>query len=202
MVWFSYWTSLFGVGTVVGGTMYKGNVVMRPLFALLLVLTFAATSRGGLILTFDAAVPGTLADKNGLGTGFTHRLPGTGASLPTNDPNMDLLSSPGRLLLTSTRADINQGNVSRNLATLEAPGVFLSSVGSSDISVSALFRSVSVPNPSDQLLLYVGVSSEKALRVGMHHSNIFILRRISVQGMSMFPRVRTRLARATTYCSR
>ncbi len=49
-------------------------------------------------LDFDVPVPGTINDANGLGTGFTHRLPGTGAALPANDPNMELLTAPGRLL--------------------------------------------------------------------------------------------------------
>ena len=145
----------------------------RVILCAAVVLLGVGQANGAINLTFDTPVPGTIADINGLGTGFTHRLPGTGGSIATNDPNMDLLANPGSLLLTSTRADINQYNT-RNLHVLEAPGVFLSNVGTQDISISALFLNVVVPNASDQLELYVGVSSEKVLRAGVHDGEVFI----------------------------
>ncbi|MDZ4658436.1 MAG: hypothetical protein SH868_12735, partial [Bythopirellula sp.] len=140
----------------------------------LLVCLFAVSAKADVFLGFDAPTPGTISDTNGLGTGFTHRLPGTGTALPANDPNMDLLGDPGSLLLTSTRADINQTNVIRNLPILEAPGVLLTNLGSKDIYITALFHDVRVPNSSDQLALYAGVSSEKVLRTSMHPQNLYV----------------------------
>jgi hypothetical protein len=55
-------------------------------------------------LTFQAAVPGTLQDKAGLGSGLTAGLPGTGAAL---DPNLQLRTTNGVILLTGTDAEIN-----------------------------------------------------------------------------------------------
>lgn len=146
--------------------------------AVALILAEASPATAGFItLTFDAPVPGTLADRNGLGTGFTDRLPGTGHALPTNDTNMDLLSSPGRLLLTSTHADINQhpGPTGSNLGHLEAPGLFLPNLGLHDFSISGLFRDVRVPNASDQLFLYVGTSETNVVRAGFHELDVYMI---------------------------
>jgi len=45
-------------------------------------------------LNFDAEVPGTIKDTNGLGSGFTHQLPKSGDSIPENDPNLNLTTNP------------------------------------------------------------------------------------------------------------
>jgi len=60
-----------------------------------------------LALDFRGARPGTLADAAGAGTGFTHRLPGTGAALPAGDPNLRLRPGAGGLELTATGSDLN-----------------------------------------------------------------------------------------------
>jgi len=44
-------------------------------------------------------------DANGFGTGFTTRLPGTGAALQA-DPNMALFTAPGHELTYLDNADI------------------------------------------------------------------------------------------------
>ena len=122
--------------------------------------------------TFDTSIPGTITDESGLGTGFTDRLPGTGSSLPANDPNLLLQTGAGLLTIQSTRSDINH---SVNLDQLEAPGFLLSGVSGMDVSISALFRNVQVPNASDQLLLYFGTSATSVVRAGFHQQNVYLI---------------------------
>lgn len=128
-------------------------------------------------LDFNAPDTSAIKDKNGLGTGFTTRLPGTGSALPTNDPNMDLLGIPGRLLLTSTHADTNQspGPTGNNLPILEAPGAFVAGVGSADLAVKALFENAQVPNGNDHLMVYVGVNENLLISAGIHQLDVFML---------------------------
>ena len=152
---------------------------MRLLVASLAFTLFADVALATIYLDFDGGHPGTIKDTNGLGTGFTTRLPGTGGALPANDPNMDLLSVPGKLLLTSTHADINHGN---NLPILEAPAVFVAGVGSSDLAVKATFENVSVPNGNDQLMVFAGVNENLVIRAGIHELNVYIVSRNSGTG--------------------
>jgi hypothetical protein len=144
-----------------------------------LVLSIAGTlSASTITLDFNAPVPGTLNDANGLGTGFTTRLTGTGSAIPTNDPNMNLTSSPGKLLVTSTNADINQlqlpGPTGVNLPNLEVPGMFVAGVGTNDISITATFDDVYLLNASDQITLYAGADANTIVRAGMHQSNAYV----------------------------
>jgi PEP-CTERM motif len=148
----------------------------RPVLCLV-IFGFAAfrspmAYAGFVTLDFDGDVPGTITDKHGVGSGFTHRLPGSGGALPSNDPNMDLLSTPGHFTLSSTRADINGG---ANLGQLEAPALLLSGIGAQDFSVSALFRDVRVPNGSDQLMLFVGTSTTNVVRAGFHELDVYAI---------------------------
>lgn len=147
----------------------KTKSILLSLIAILSVcgeLTSTAT------LTFDSATPGTIADSAGLGTGFTSRLPGTGLSLPLNDSNMHLLTGSGLLILQSTHSDINH---SENLGQLEAPGFFLPGVAGQDVSISAVFRDVRVPNGSDQLNLYFGTSATSVVRAGFHELQVYLI---------------------------
>src|SRR5262249_11910821 len=61
-----------------------------------------------LALDFRRPLAGTLADRAGRGTGFTHRLPGTGAKLAASDANLHLDAGRGLLELTTTNSDINR----------------------------------------------------------------------------------------------
>ena len=99
------------------------------------------------------------------------------AQLPTNDPNMDLLASPGKLQLTSTHADLNQspGPTGSNLPLFEAPGVFVPGVGSADVTVKALFENVHVPNGSDHLMVYAGVNENLVLSAGIHQLDVYMV---------------------------
>lgn len=132
----------------------------------------------GATLTFDSPLLGSLKDANGLGTGFTHRLPGTGANLLENDSNLSLSTHPGRLAIRSTGANINN----KKVLELEAPGLFVANVKDKDISISALFRNVNVPSDSDQLMIYVGSSSDRVLRAGVHPKNLYMI--VEFEGVS------------------
>jgi hypothetical protein len=139
-----------------------------------LVLSIAGTlSASTMTLDFNAPVPGTLNDANGSGTGFTTRLPGTGSAIPTNDPNMNLASSPGRLLLTTTHAAF-PNPTALNPSNLEAPAIFVPGVGTGDIFVTATFDNVHVPDGSDQLMVYAGIDINNTFRAGIHEQNVFM----------------------------
>jgi len=121
-------------------------------------------------LNFDSPVPGTIQDKDSLGTGFTHRLPGTGRSLPRHDPNLDLSSHPGFLTITSTGANLSFTE-HRNLAGMEAIGLYLPDVGNRDVRISAKFKSIHLAGWSDQLLLIAGTSVDQHVHAGLHQGD-------------------------------
>ncbi len=124
-------------------------------------------------LSFGKAVQNSIRDQAGHGTGFTDRLPGTGAEIPDWDPNLDIISIPGTLMLTSTRAGLNVR--ANNLGKLEAPGVSLNGIRRKDIAVSALFTNVTVPNGSDHLMLYVGTAIDHCIKAGVHETESYLL---------------------------
>lgn len=158
------------MSAVVRGRVWK----LVPAIAAIVLLCFAVAAVPRLALAqtldFDLPVPGTIQDTNGLGTGFTHRLPGTGSLIPVNDPNMDLLGSPGRLRLTSADSDING---SRNLGILEAVGFLMPGIGTADFALQAKFDGVNVVNASDQLFLFAGISATQVVRAGFHDGNVY-----------------------------
>jgi hypothetical protein len=128
-------------------------------------------------LHFNSPIASTLADVNGQGTGFTHRLPGTGSEIAASDPNLDLSTSPGKLRLTSTLSHFNQLQQvpRRNLASLDAPGVLVPSLGLQDISMTAVFEDVALAGPSDELSLYAGLDQNTILRAGFASGNAYQL---------------------------
>ena len=146
--------------------------MIRVILCMVVLLCAVGQAVADVHLTFDAPVPGTITDTNGSGTGFTHRLPGTGTAWPGDDPNMDLLTSPGRLLLTSTRSGISQGG--SNLDIMEAPGVFLEGIGDQDFSMSAQFHNIQTNQLSDVLVFYVGTSVNNNIIAGFHDPNQII----------------------------
>jgi len=135
---------------------------------LLLVLCCVGTAHG-FVITFPPGtdVSGTINDKFGHGTGFTDRLPGTGESLPANDPNLDLSANPGRLTIHST-PDFLPNPVS-NPALAEAIGVLLPNPGANDITISVGLRDVHLNEWSDRLGLYVASSSGGDVLIGGVH---------------------------------
>ena len=144
---------------------------MRRLIVILPGVMFACACvvqvRAGIVLTFDEPVPGTIQDINGLGTGFTDRLPGTGGSLPTNDQNLNMLANPGQLTMTSTDSD---PAALRNLGGLSAPGVVVSNIAGQDLAISAVFRDIELRSGSDQLFLYAGTGINNMIKGGFHRA--------------------------------
>lgn len=120
-----------------------------------------------LTLDFRHAKGGTLQDRAGLGTGLTHRLPGTGQALPLRDTNLRLDTQLGRLELTTTENDLNrQCKVDQG----EYVGVLLSDLGftgTEDFEVTAVFPNTPALGEVDQLGLYAGTRGDKNIRGGL-----------------------------------
>jgi hypothetical protein len=120
-------------------------------------------------LTFDAPVPGTIADKFGNGTGFTHRLPGTGSSIPANDPLLSLQARPGYLQIMSSTGNLGGIGGGVDLQFADTIGLLLNDVAGSDATITARFDDVSVP--SHQFAIYIGTRSDRSIRAGFHGPN-------------------------------
>lgn len=117
-------------------------------------------------LSFLAATPGTVADATGQGTGFTSRLPGTGASITGNDANLVLDTSEGTLSISSTPSSLNG---QADLGVAEFIGIPLANLGiaaSQDFSINATFRKAQYSQASDQFGLFAGSASTTAFRIG------------------------------------
>jgi arabinan endo-1,5-alpha-L-arabinosidase len=133
--------------------------------------TFTLTARSQNVvrrveLDFSSEEEAGLRDRLGQVTGFPSRLPGTGAALPTDDPNLELDTANGLLRLYSTRADFF-GQV--GLATNTAPAVSLQELGFSgieDFSVTAILRPLQGLQFIDQVGVFVGANSNLMTRAG------------------------------------
>jgi hypothetical protein len=118
-------------------------------------------------LTFDRAIPETIADADGQGIGLTHRLPGTGARLPAADRNLRLDPANGQLELTTTNSDIN---TQFRLGNGEYLGVRLADLGFTgpeDFAVTATIPNIPALDAVGQFGLYVGSRSDKNIRGGL-----------------------------------
>lgn len=133
--------------------------------------TFAVTPASTTVvnrldLDFSLAGTGALRDANGVFTGLTTRLPGTGTALPASDPNLLLDTAAGLLALRTTRADFN-GAV--GLPGNSSPGVALSELGftgNEDFAITAVFRPLEGLQFIDQVGVYVGTGSDAVTRAG------------------------------------
>lgn len=117
-------------------------------------------------LTFDVAGTSGLRDGAGVFTGLTARLPGTGASAPTNDPLLSLATGSSVLAITSSRSDYN-GSVS--LASNRSVGLALAGLGftgNQDFAATAVFRAFPTLASVDQVGLYVGANGTSLTRAG------------------------------------
>lgn len=126
----------------------------------------SATVVRRLDMTFSSAASTGLRDVNGLFTGLTSRLSGTGGSLPELDPNLRLEPTAGLLALSTTRADFNGA---AGLDANSSPGVALADLGftgSEDFAVTAVFRPLLGLEFIDQVGVYVGASSAALTRAG------------------------------------
>lgn len=120
----------------------------------------------GLDLDFTTAGAGGIRDLTGQPTGLTQRLPGTGASLAPDDPNLSLDPTEGVLTIISTRSDYNgqigldsNGSVGINLSDLGF-------TGAEDFAVSATFRPWPTPAFIDQVGIFVGGDAGTLTRAG------------------------------------
>jgi hypothetical protein len=126
----------------------------------------SATVVRRLDLPFSSPASGGLRDVNGLFTGFTGRLPGTGAALPELDPHLRLDGALGLLNLGTTQADFNGA---AGLDANSSPGAALGDLGftgGEDFAVTAVFRPLAGLEFIDQVGLYVGASSGALTRAG------------------------------------
>jgi hypothetical protein len=120
-----------------------------------------------LALDFRRGLSGTLLDKNGLGTGLSHRLPGTGKLLQEHDENLQLDPDEGRLLLTTTNSDLN---TTYRLGRGEYLGVRLADLGftgSEDFAITVVVPDIPVLEKVGQFGLYAGLHSKMSVRGGM-----------------------------------
>jgi len=118
-------------------------------------------------LSFDRPVEGSIGDANGLGTGLTHRLPGTGSRLAAQDPNLRLDPDKAQLQLTTTRTDING---QRRLWMGEYLGVRLADLGftgKEDFAVTAVVPDSPALEDYGQFGLYAGTKSDRNIRGGL-----------------------------------
>jgi hypothetical protein len=118
-------------------------------------------------LTFRRAQPDSLQDSLGLGTGFTHRLPGTGRRVPQQDPNLRLDAPLAQLELTTTRSDINN---QVRLSLGEYLGVRLADLGftgQEDFAVMAKIANTPDLEDYGQFGLYAGTRSDRNIRGGL-----------------------------------
>jgi hypothetical protein len=118
-------------------------------------------------LDFRRAVPGTMEDAAGQGTGFTHRLPGTGMKLNRHDANLRLDAGRGQLELTTTNSDVNrQVGMPRG----EYFGVRLADLGftgKEDFAVSVSIPNIPALRRVGQFGLYAGTRSNRNIRGGL-----------------------------------
>jgi ferric-dicitrate binding protein FerR (iron transport regulator) len=119
------------------------------------------------LLRFDGAVADSLRDANGLGTGLTHRLPGTGRQLAAHDGNLRLDLARGHLELTTTESDLN---TRYKLNRGEYLGVRLADLGftgTEDFSVTATIRDIPALEFIGQFGLYAGARNDRCIRGGL-----------------------------------
>lgn len=118
-------------------------------------------------LDFGRAVPGTILDAAGMGTGLTHRLVGTGEKLPTNDLNLKLNLASKQLELTTTNSDINRRF---HIDQGEYLGFRLSDMGftgTEDFSIEVTIPNIPTLNPLGQFGLYAGARNDRSIRGGL-----------------------------------
>lgn len=150
-----------------------GTVTVRPEpnpegFIRAIVLPPVVTPRV-LRLAFDGPAAG-IRDDAGVATGFTHRLSGTGTTLPDDDPNLRLNPAKGQLELTTTNTDLN---TQYRLWEGEYLGVRLADLGftgTEDFAVSATFLNIPALEIVGQFGLYAGSASDQTIRGGLINS--------------------------------
>jgi regulation of enolase protein 1 (concanavalin A-like superfamily) len=122
-----------------------------------------------------SASGGAILDQNGIQTGLTTRLAGTGASISANDPNLLLDTANGVLNITSPTCDFN-GQLLMDAA--EAVGFNLSTIGftgKQDFTVTGTFTNLPVGTyvNYDQVGIFAGMTSTNFVRGGLIFNSDF-----------------------------
>jgi hypothetical protein len=118
-------------------------------------------------LTFEQPGSQGMRDADGVPTGLTHRLPGTGTGLPEHDPNLKVDVAKRRLELTTTKSDIN---TQYQLFHGEYLGVRLSDLGftgKEDFAITATIPDIPALESVGQFGLYAGSRSSENIRGGV-----------------------------------
>src|SRR5258708_23247194 len=144
------------------------NANQQPKLTLCLFVAglLCAVSAQAASLTLNFNSPsGTITDTNGVGTGFTARMPGTGDNITNNDPNLILDTGAGVLHMhTSPGADFN---VPAAMPDATVVGVNLSTLGfngGNDFSVTANFINITTPLlQPDPLCMRVRTASHRLI---------------------------------------
>jgi hypothetical protein len=117
-------------------------------------------------LTFDRPGQG-VRDAAGLGTGLTHRLPGTGAELPGLDPNLRLDPARGQLRLTTTDSDLNTQFKLHHGEYLGVRLADLGFTGKEDFAVTVTIPDIPALEFIGQFGLFAGSRSDQNIRGGL-----------------------------------
>lgn len=147
----------------------KHKTIQRLLLCLCAAVLAATipTQATSLNLNFSST-GGTILDTNGVATGFTARMDGSGANITGNDSTLKLNTGVGVLqMLTSPGADLNGQTA---MADASIIGINLSTLGysgSNDFTATARF--INITNAflqPDQLALVVGTAATNNTRAG------------------------------------
>jgi hypothetical protein len=120
-----------------------------------------------LLLSFNQDGAGGLRDRDGRGTGLTHRLPGTGHDLPGHDPNLRLAADRGHFELTTTESDLNTRYLLRQGEYLGVRLSDLGFTGAEDFAVTATVLDIPALELVGQFGLYAGSQSDRCIRGGL-----------------------------------
>jgi hypothetical protein len=120
------------------------------------------------VYALDFQRPSTgILDSAGLGTGLTHRLPGTGKRLRTHDDNLTLNTQESQLELMTTNSDLN---TQYKLDVGEYLGIKLTDLGftgTEDFALTVVVPNIPALQRVGQFGLYAGVKSDRTIRGGL-----------------------------------
>jgi hypothetical protein len=118
-------------------------------------------------LAFDRVINGSICDLAGLGTGLTHRLPGTGGLILEADSNLHLNRDKSQLELTTTNSDLNTQYQLHHGEYLGFRLVDLGFTGNEDFAVTVTIPNIPALEDVGQFGLYAGANSKQSIRGGL-----------------------------------
>lgn len=125
-------------------------------------------------LNFRATATGAILDESGTPTPFSLRLPGTGASIATDDPNLFYDPANGVLNIISTTYDFNGES---GLDEAEAIGITLDCIGfngTQDFTVTGYFTNYNATANYDQIGIFAASAATNILRGGAIYNSDFV----------------------------